>query len=140
MLLEMLNREYLFKKQQHYLLFCILITVLIIVIVLFLACYKYHPYYRVTGIYRKEEGVVSLLLENNKFNDNEIMEIKLDDEVILKENLEVVDIILSDNKIYYQINIYLNKILDEQFVDITIKKSKTTLWNIIWKGVINNVK
>ena len=136
----MLNREYLFKKQQHYFLFWFLIIILIITIIMFLTCYKYNPYYQVTGIYRKEEKLVSLLLENNKFYANEIVEIKLDDEVILKENIEVVDIILSDNKIYYQINIYLNKILDKQFVDITFKKSQTTLWNNIWKGVINNVK
>ena len=136
----MVNREYLFKKQQHFFAFWILIIILIIIVVLFLTCYKYNPYYRVTGIYRKEEGCVSLLLENNKFHDNEIMEIKVDNEVILKENLEVVDVVLSDSKIYYQINIYLNKILDKQFVDINIKKSQTTLWNIIWKGMVNNVK
>lgn len=136
MLLEIIKREQLFRGQQHYLSFWIIMTLTVMVIVLFFTCYRYHPYYQVTGIYRKEEGNVSLLLENNKLYDNEIVEIKVENEVVSTKNLQVIDTVLSENKIYHQASIQLNQKLDKQFVSIRMKLPKTTLWEKIWRGMV----
>ena len=135
MLNIMYHREWLFRKQSHYSFFWWLLVVIVLLLCFFIICFSYYPYYHVTGIYKKEEKYVSVLFENTKLETLDDVEIKIENEVIKKDDLVIIDYILVDNKIYNQANIYVEKEFDTQLVSISIKLPKTTLWKRIWKGM-----
>lgn len=128
------NREWLFRRQKHYLAFWVIIIFIIIFSFFFITCFSYYPYYQVTGIYKKEDKNVFILLESTRIHDNKIIELKIEQEKVDIKEIEISDYLVSDNKIYNQIIIPFAKELDKGFVNISVKLDKTTLWQKLWKG------
>lgn len=129
------NREWLFRRQKHYLAFWVIIIFMIIFSFFFITCFSYYPYYQVTGLYKKEDKNVFILLESTRIHNSEIIELKVEQEKINMKEIEISDYLVSDNKIYNQINIPFENDIDKGIVNVIIKLEKTTLWNKIWKGV-----
>lgn len=132
----MKHQEWLFRRQSHYNVFWISIVFIIVLVLLFLIYFSYYPYYQTTGIYRKEEKCVSVLFENTKLQSLEDIEIKVDNKIINKDDLIVIDYVVVDNKLYNQTTIYLDEVIDKQLVTVSVRLSKTTLWKEIWKGMM----
>lgn len=113
----------------------IMIFLIVIVSLVVIFFYEYNRYYQTTGIYDKEVSSVSFLLENTRKLDLENARIKVDN-IVVDSKLDISDYIVSDNKIYNKISIYLDSKIDKSIVNISIKLPKTTFFKSIWKGMM----
>ncbi len=132
----MFSRDILFKKQSNYLGFWLTIIFIIIIIMSFCCFFEYNPYYTVNGIYEKEAGYVSFVLENNKLFYIYDSEIKVNKTKIDKDDIKIGEYIYLESKIYNTITIPLEEVLDGALVNISFKLPKTTILRKIWKGMM----
>lgn len=135
MWLKVYNLELIFKKNSCYMCFWLTLILIVIISLLFIFFYEYHPYYQTTAIYEKEVNSVSFLLESTRELDLENSRIKVED-IVVDNKLDISDYIVSDNKIYNKISIYLDSKIDKSIVNIIIKLPKTTFFKSIWKGMM----
>lgn len=129
------NKDIFFQKQSNYCLFWIILITILIILFLVGFFYEYTPYYVTTGIYDKEDGYVTLLLENNKLFYVKSSKISVDKEIIDNNDIVVGEYIVAENKVYNEIFI-LNKNIDKSIINITFELPKTTILKKIWKGMI----
>lgn len=131
----MYNQELIFRKNSYYMYLWIVILLVVSISLLFVFFYEYNPYYQTTGIYEKEVRNVSFLLESTRKFDLKNSQIKVEN-IVVNDNFDISDYIVSDNKIYNKISIYLDSKIDKSIVNISIKLPKTTFFKSIWKGMI----
>ena len=131
----MYNRELIFKKSPCHIPLLLVIFLIVIVSLVVIFTFEYYPYYQTTGIYDKEVKCVSFLLESTREFNLENISIKVDN-IVVDKNLDISDYIVSDNKIYNKISIYLDSKIDKNIVNISIKLPKTTFFKSIWKGMM----
>lgn len=132
----MYSRELFFRKHSNYVIFWIITVAILLIAFLFIAFYKYTPYYKTAGIYDKEGKYVSFILENNKLFYIHDTEINIDNQKLDSTSIVVGDVIYAENKIYQNLKVFIPNEFQEGIVNVSFKLPKTTILNTIWKGLI----
>lgn len=132
----MRDREIIFRNEPHHLLLWIIILISFLILGIIMINYTYSPYYHTVGIYEKENKSISIVLASDKVSDIKNSHLKINNQKIDNYEININDYFIDNNKLYYELKIFLNAEFEDKFLSVVIELPKTTILKQIKKGLI----